>query len=382
MATTAPTVPKVVKAALYSVKDRSVFVEVHFNPTSLVYTVENATPQQGGDPKSRQFAGQFTGKLTMDLQFDTTGTGDDVRIHTNKVANFLQPAGSTQPPGGATDPPATGNKPDPAKAQPVVLFEWGAYTFQGVMESFRETIDFFSAEGVPLRALVSIGLARQDQVLASDSTTSKTSNVNGSIVPTGSGSSPQALASLGGDPTAARSLASMNGLVSTRFTAGASLQVDAGVQLKLAAGFVASASAGSGLGLGLGLSAGAGLSTGVSAGISGSAGIGASVGGGFSGGTGVSASTVGPLFGSSASAGVPATMGAFAGLETGRAQVSTTAQLDPMRMLQSTAGASVATFPSASFAIGGVANNISGAGLSADVGSNFSFRSRLTFDSD
>lgn len=85
----AATPPTVTKARLYSVADSSIFVDVHFNPTSLVYSVENATPQQAGDPKSRQFAGQFTGKLTMDLQFDTTGTGDDVRIDTNKVANFL-----------------------------------------------------------------------------------------------------------------------------------------------------------------------------------------------------------------------------------------------------------------------------------------------------
>lgn len=383
---------KVEKAALYKVKDRSVCVEVHFNPTSLVYSVESPAPQQGGDPKARQHVGTFTGKLTMDLQFDTTGTGDDVRIHTNKVANFLQPAGSTQPPGGTKQPPATGNKPDPERAQPVVSFEWGAYTFQGVMESFRETIDFFSAEGVPLRALVSIGLARQDQVFPADSTTQKKSDVNKSIIPTGANDSPQKIVTIGGDPSATRQLAASNGLDSTRFTAGASLQVDAGVQLKPAAGFSVGASAGGGLGLSLSANAGGSVGVGVSGGFSAGAGVGASIGGGFSavagvGGSagfsaGLSGSTGGPLFGSSASAGVPATMGAFAGLETGRAQVSTTAQLDPMRMLRGTAGASVATFPAASFSIGGAANNISGAGLSANVGSNFSFNTRLTFDSD
>jgi len=261
-----------------------------------------------------------------------------------------------------------------------VSFEWGSYTFQGVMESFRETIDFFSAEGVPLRALVSIGLARQDQALAADSTGSTSSNVSGPLIPTGASGSPQKMASLGGDPSAARQLASANGLVSTRFTAGASLQIDAGVQLKPAAGFAVSASAGGGLGLSLGVSVGAGVSAG--------GGLGVSIGGGVSGGAGISVSagvstaTGGPVFGSSASAGVPATMGAFAGLETGRAQVSTTAQLDPMRMLRATAGASVATFPGASFSLGGAANNASGAGLSADVGSNFSFSNWLTFDSD
>ena len=45
----------------------------------------------------------------------------------------------------------------------------------------------------------------------------------------------------------------------------------------------------------------------------------------------------GALFGSTASAGVPATTaGAFAGLEAGRATISTTTQLDPLRVLPDT----------------------------------------------
>lgn len=80
--------------------------------------------------------------------------------------------------------------------------------------------------------------------------------------------------------------------------------------------------------------------------------------------------------------GVPATLGAFNGLETGRASTSTTAQLDPTRMLRATSGADVSTFSGASFSLGGSANNSSGAGLSASVGASFSFRDRLTFDND
>ena len=52
----------------------------------------------------------------------------------------------------------------PPKAPPVLMFQWGTYQFQGIMDSFKETIDFFSADGVALRALVSIGLSRQDNV--------------------------------------------------------------------------------------------------------------------------------------------------------------------------------------------------------------------------
>src|SRR5271165_5039009 len=82
-------IPTVTKAFLQSLPDGDP-VWVHFNPASLVYSLENSTRQQGGDPTRRQYAGQFSGKLTMDLQFDTTDTGDDVRTITNQVAMFME----------------------------------------------------------------------------------------------------------------------------------------------------------------------------------------------------------------------------------------------------------------------------------------------------
>src|SRR5450432_3005354 len=132
--------PQVVKARLYSLLDESITVSVHFNPASLVYSVESSTPQQSGDPKKRQFAAQFTGKLTMDLVFDTTDAGDDVRVYTNKVAYFLQPSSASSQAAAEASANANPAAPPkaPPKAQPVVCFEWGVYRFQGVMESFRE----------------------------------------------------------------------------------------------------------------------------------------------------------------------------------------------------------------------------------------------------
>jgi hypothetical protein len=47
-----------------------------------------------------------------------------------------------------------------------------------------------------------------------------------------------------------------------------------------------------------------------------------------------------------------------------------------------TSAADVATYSGASFSLGGAANNTGSAGLSADVGTRFSFSSRLTFSSD
>lgn len=334
------------KAKLKSLSPDATEVEAHFNPVSMVYTVENSTKQQSGDPKRRQFAAQFSGKLTMDLQFDTTDTGEDVRQTTNKIARFMQSSA------GSGTNPSSGN----AQAQPVVSFEWGAYEFRGTLESFKETIDFFSAEGVPLRAIVSIGLARQDQVFDENATYSS-SNVTGSLVPTGRGDDATSLATMGGDPTAARQLGASNGLATLRFTAGASLNVSAGIQLNAAAGFSAPASAGGD------------LSIGASAGVASAAGLKLSAGAGG-----------GALFGGKSSAGVPATAGAFAGIEAGRATVSSTARLDPLRMLPATASADVSTGENASFSLGGAAK--AGAGFTSNVGPSFNLNDRLIFDQE
>jgi hypothetical protein len=362
-------IPTTAKAKLVSLGSDQRTVAVHFNPTSLVYTIENSTPAQSGSPTRKQFAAQFSGKLSMDLQFDTTDTGADVRQTTRQVAAFMHSSAQD----GKN--PSSGNP----QAQPVVSFQWGAYEFQGTLDSFKETIDFFSADGVPLRSVVSISMSRQDLVLdaAADSQTPNTA----SAVPTAAGQSATSVATQGGDPSAARRLGTDNGLENLRATGGATLQVGGGIQLKAAAGFSASASAG----------ASAGLSIGGGASISGRAGLGAGATGGASFGATagvVSASSLqlsagargGALFGGAASAGVPATAGAFAGLETGRATVSTTTRLDPLRLLRATTSAGVSTGANASFALGGAAAGRSG--FSANVGASFNFADVLVFDAD
>ncbi len=364
--------PQVAKATLTALPSGQP-VTVHFNPASLVYSVENSVAQQSGGPKKKQYVAQFSGKLTMDLQFDTTDTGSDVRTVTNLVALFMQASGNASAAAqNAAPPSADGNSSGPPpKAPPVLLFQWGTYQFQGIMDSFKETIDFFSADGVALRALVSIGLSRQDNVFDEGADLSGPTGA-GSLVPSSSSDSALTMATRGGDPSAARQLGAINGLVSLRFTGGASMQVGGGVQLNPPAAFVSapsSASAGAGLGISLGASAG------ISIGGSSSAGsAGASLSASFNGSA--------PAFGASASAGVSATSGAFAGLQTGRATTSTTANLNPLQMLPAATSASIGAFGGASFSLGGAANNRGSAGLSTNVGTRFSFSDRLTFKSD
>ena len=376
--------PQVAKATLTALPSGTPLT-VHFNPASLVYSVENSVAQQSGGPKKKQYVAQFSGKLTMDLQFDTTDTGSDVRTVTNQVALFMQASGNASAAAqNAAPPSADGNSSGPPpKAPPVLMFQWGTYQFQGIMDSFKETIDFFSADGVALRALVSIGLSRQDQVFDEGANLSSPSNA-GSLVPSSNGDSAQSMATRGGVPSAARQLGADNGMESLRFTGGASLQVGGGVQLNPPAAFVTapSASASGGMGLGISAGGGAGISAGIS--IGGSAGVSLGASGGVSVGisSGAQIGGLAPAFGASASAGVMATAGAFAGLQTGRTPTSTTANLNPLQMLPATSGADVATFSGATFSLGGAAKSTGASGLSTDVGNNFSFGNRLTFNSD
>lgn len=352
--------PKLTKATLRALP-KGKPIEVQFNPATLVYSVENSVSQQASGPKKAQYVAQFSGKLSMDLQFDTTDTGSDVRIFTNQVAMFMQATGSAQA-GAANSAPPTANgnaQGPPPKAPPVLQFQWGSYTFQGIMDSFKETIDFFSADGIALRALVSIGLSRQDQVFDDKQNFSGPSTA-GSLVPTSNGDSALSLATRGGDPGAARRLGADNGLESLRFTGGAALQVSASVQLNPPAAFT-TVSAGASMGLGLGMGVGVGISAGAS--IRASAGLGAS-------------------FGGSAAAGVPATAGAFAGLQTARPAGGSTVNLDPLQMMPVTATSNLATFAGASFSLGGAAKSSGSAGLSTNVGMDFNFSERLTFSQD
>lgn len=123
---------------------------VHFNPTSLQYQVTNSLKEEGNGKDKKQFITQSTAKLTLDLIFDTTLSGESVRTVTEKLVAFMQPAVGTATGGGK-------------KAAAVVEFRWGGYAFKGMVESYKETLDFFSASGVPLRATVNLGLVQQDR---------------------------------------------------------------------------------------------------------------------------------------------------------------------------------------------------------------------------
>jgi hypothetical protein len=205
-------------------------VPVHFNPVSLQYTVSNTLEEQGSGNKRKQHVSQSSGKLTMDLIFDTTHDGSDVRRITDKIAQFMQP--------------------DSQNAPPVVEFEWGAYSFRGMVESFKETIDFFAPTGVPLRASVNLTLTQQDNVFEPNhySQFDQSNSLTPDSVDVPAGNAAQnvtQLATQSGNPRAGRALASLNNLESMRFPSGA-ITVPEGIDLKGPVAFSAGRSASEG----------------------------------------------------------------------------------------------------------------------------------------
>lgn len=151
-------------------------VAVQFNPDTLKLAfanqIQNSTPASGGSAgetpagsgdqasgtSGRQFVGAGTTKLTVQLWFDALAAADgqrvdDVRRLTQQVIYFITPQPSPQ---------------DSTKfLPPGVRFTWGSFTFDGLVDSIEETIEFFSPEGKPLRASISLGLSQQTILVAS-----------------------------------------------------------------------------------------------------------------------------------------------------------------------------------------------------------------------
>jgi len=336
-------------------------ITVHFNPVSLQLQVNATNPNKtSGGGKATQSSGETSSKLTMDLIFDTTDTGEDVSLETRKLQAFVKPVASA----------AKQNTDKPAP--PLLLFEWGTLRFRGIMDSYKETIDFFSANGVPLRSSINLTLSQQDGTFeaASDDAPTDAGTVDDDLFDTATPNASD-VANAAGVPSAARALAAANGQASLRFGAGAGLTVGGSIELKPPVAFAsagAGISLGAGAGIGLGASAGAGLSLGAGASLGVSAGAGASFG--VSAGASGSASA-----GIAGMASLSASEGAFAGLRVTTGS-STSYRIDTARLTPTIASTTVATDAGATFKVGGKASFQGGAGLRADVGAS----GKLSFD--
>jgi hypothetical protein len=246
-------------------------IPVHFNPETLklsyTVTVKADTASKNSSDQSAQQSSNNSAKLAVDLIFDTTDLFEqqqdeaDVRkVVTRKIVDtFVAPP----PP---TDGAANG-KPIPANP---CLFLWGTFQFTGLVDSYNETLEFFSASGVPLRAAVAISLTENRYNI-----TNIPQRVPGQAQPVPPGGQiGSALSAAGIDPTDWRSTALANGMETPRFAASGSINVGIG------AGFSASANASGGTGFSVGSSAS--LGTGIAGAFSASSGAATTASAGFS----------------------------------------------------------------------------------------------------
>ena len=328
---------------------------VHFNPTSLRLSIANTLGASGESGDTKQYVTGSSATLTMELTFDTTDVGTDVRGATQRIAALMEP--------------------DEQRIPAIVRFEWGTFVFQGMVQSYQETIDFFSPSGVPLRAKVNMSMARQEAVFAEDGAGSRAGEGGGegAVLSFSASVGVTGISAMAGVADVGRGLGAANGLETLRFTSGP-ISLGASVSLGGPAAF-----ASGGMGVGVGVSGGIGIGGGVGAGIgvSGGAGAGAGV---FVGG-GASAGLSGGIgIGGSASAGVSASQGAFAGLRTAPSGGSLPPALNPRPLFPRADSVGLATDQGAQFGVGGRAKLEGSASLSADVGVNASLASKIRFD--
>jgi Contractile injection system tube protein len=247
--------------------------DVQFNPESLKLTYANELKQpQGGDQGSgsggRQFVGAGTTKLALQLWFDITametGPVDDVRRLTENVIFFMTPQPS--------------DKNRKKQSPPGVRFLWGSFLFDGLVEGLEQTLEFFSPEGKPLRASISLTLSQQKILKAELDKGQPVAAGQKKLDSAKDGESVQGMASKKGKDDW-QSIAAANGIEDPlRLPAGQLIDLDAGISI--GAGASLGISGGIGVSAGVSLSAGGGALAGAAAP---SVSLNASLGGGVSG---------------------------------------------------------------------------------------------------
>jgi hypothetical protein len=425
---------------LLSDGDESKELVVHFNPQTLQYQLQNNIDQRGNSSASKQYVSQSTAKLSMQLIFDTTDTGVDVRSATEPFRQLMEP-----------------KKEGQQRVAQVVQFQWGTYRFKGMFDSYKETIDFFSATGVPLRATADISLSQQDSVFKPNKADPSARGTLALAPPPGSDARNEPL----------RQVAEQNGVDNLRNLSGGLLFASVDVNLRAAASF-ASGGIGVSLNAGVDLQLGIGVDISVTGGASGSGGSGAAGGARSSAGPGgvapsrpalanatatagasnggsdgphrsgpggaarpaaanarglagllapplaagavfrapLASSTFGlieraksafavqggltstqpqvegPLWGAAASAGTPALLGAFAGLGARKEARQARQRVDTSALLQKPSERGLHTGFGAAFDVGGRALSRTTDGLTTDVGARASLNDRIRFDEE
>jgi hypothetical protein len=222
-------------ASLENVKSGGQEATVQFNPETLKVTFANqlVQPAGGGDQRgqpARQFVGAGTTKLALTLVVDVTAPPyseqgkKDVRELTQQIAYFITPQAADGSGGGGGG--QSGGSSQTQLVPPGVRFLWGSFQFDGMMDSLEENLEYFSADGKPLRATLAVSLSQQKitRFFDPNSATAGSGAGLGGLPPAGTrpltaaaaGATLQSLADAVGSGTSWQSIASANGIENPR----------------------------------------------------------------------------------------------------------------------------------------------------------------------
>lgn len=119
-------------------------IAVPFNPSEYQLEKDVSWKEQevaGLDAPRVEFTSGGRRKLSLQLLFDTTDSGADVRLESGRVERLALIDRACTPP-----------------RPPRLLFRWGGFEFRSVLATCGSKYTFFSETGVPLRAELRITL--------------------------------------------------------------------------------------------------------------------------------------------------------------------------------------------------------------------------------
>ncbi len=197
---------------------------VQFNPETLKVSYSNQlagkddkkTGSQADGNSGVQYVGSGSTKLGLQLWFDVTApmpvgqpAVDDVRRLTKQITELMKP------------------KEHKGKfSTSEVCFEWGSFKFVGIIDALEESIEFFSADGVPLRASMSVSMSQQSILVANFAVNTPGSKA---MTQASAGSTVQGLAAASGQGQNWQGIAAANGVENPRrLTPGQLLNLAAG----------------------------------------------------------------------------------------------------------------------------------------------------------
>lgn len=182
-------------------------IECQFNPKQFKLTKKNTwskKDKQGEELSALKFGGGNPATISMELFFDTTHTGADVRTQTNKLLDMMRISPKL------IDPKTQKGEP------PRVQFQWGKIlAFVAVLADVNLTFTMFLSNGTPVRATATVNFQQYDNAaeFPSQNPTSRSAARKVRVVVEGETLSWIAYQEYG-DPSHWRHIADTNGLTS------------------------------------------------------------------------------------------------------------------------------------------------------------------------